>query len=117
LAKALGAKKLIASYKGVWVDDDLFKIGDDRRGYVSHTDPAVCLQSMQQIHIAQQASDGSWRVATSKGVIIEGCVSTRHYELYGKTLAEAVARCVVAMHLGDEVEVPSELCEQRKEGV
>lgn len=28
---------------------------------------------------------------------------------FGDTAAEAVARCVVAMRLGDEVEVPSEL--------
>ena len=33
-----------------------------------------------------------------------------YFSARGKTLAEAVARCVVAMRLGDEVEIPDELC-------
>lgn len=53
--------------------------------------------------IMQQANDGSWRVASS-------CVKGKKHKAHGKTLAEAVARCVVQMRLGDEVDVPDELC-------
>ena len=71
-----------------------------------HTDPALCLGLMSKISIMQQANDGSWRVASS-------CVKSKKHKAHGKTLEQAVARCVVAMHLGDEVDVPSELCEVR----
>ena len=105
LAKALGRTVEVCFGGVVGVQDE----SGSWQAFAVHTDPALCLGLMSKISIMQQATDGSWRVATSKGVIIEGCVSTRHYELYGKTLAEAVARCVVQMRLGDEVEVPDEL--------
>lgn len=75
----------------------------------SHAQPSVCMRLMRHIQIAQQASNEAWRVGASHGVVIEGCLSTKHYSFLGRTLAEAVARCVIAMKLGDEFEVPDEL--------
>lgn len=103
LAKALGAKKIIYSYKGVWVEDEGFKVGDDSRGWIHHTDPAVCLELTEQYKI-----DVTW--GTSGKAFVQMSGSDQDQWCGGKTLAEAVARCVVAMRLGDEVDVPGELC-------
>jgi hypothetical protein len=70
---------------------------------VDHTDPATCLGLTSKINIMQQATDGTWRVAGRRH---DGC---HQIHSHGSTLPEAVARCVVAMRLGDEVEVPDEL--------
>lgn len=80
----------------------------------SHAQPSVCMRLMQHIQIAQQASNGAWRVGASHGVVIEGCLSTKHYSFLGGTLAEAVARCVIAMRLGDEFECPDSLLGEEK---
>lgn len=68
-----------------------------------HTDPAVCMLLTHKMNIMQQANDGSWRVASS-------CVKGKKHKAHGKTLEQAVARCVVQMRVGDEVDVLDELC-------
>lgn len=76
------------------------------REFVDHTNPATCLGLIEEHVISIDknmpvgAGVGGWRVFPKKGVSSNG-----------STVAEAVARCVVAMQLGDEVEVPDELCE------
>lgn len=110
LAKVLGAQKITYSYKGVWVDDEGFMVGNDRRGWIAHTDPAVCLWLIKAYHLpvfVYQEINGDgclWQVNFSDDEV--------NAESW-RSLEEAVARCVVAMRLGDEVEVPSELCEVR----
>ena len=108
LAKALKLKPSIGRNSlGAFVQYK--KAGCDFFRAVKHTDPDLCVWLMSKIQIAQQASNEAWRVGASHGVVIEGCVSTKHYSFLGKTLAEAVARCVIAMKLGDEFECPDEL--------
>jgi hypothetical protein len=70
----------------------------------NHADPAVCMLLTHKMNIMQQANDGSWRVASS-------CVKGKKHKAHGKTLEQAVARCVVAMRLGEEVD---ELCGEQK---
>ena len=67
-----------------------------------HTDPATCLSSQQQ-----HKMDVTWGTSGNPFVQMSGGLGGHWYG--GKTLPEAVARCVIAMRLGDEVEVPSEL--------
>ena len=78
------------------------KAGCDFFRAVKHTDPDLCVWLMSKIQIAQQATDGEWRVAAF-------CEKGKKHKAHGKTLAQAVARCVIAMKLGDEFECPSEL--------
>lgn len=75
----------------------------------NHLDPATCMVLMKEVQIAQQATNGHWRVASSRGVMIEGSVSTKHYYSLGSTLAEAVTRLVIKIKLGDKFECPDEL--------
>ena len=102
LAKVMGAKRIIVNWRGVWVEDEGFKVGDDCRGWVCHTDPAVCMGLIKEYHLPIALShfiDGMWFVF-------------RHNEDEGGfngTLEQAVARCVISMKLGDEFEVPDEL--------
>jgi len=69
----------------------------------SHTDPATCLglieRHMIDVTYEPRHKDCPMWVARMP----------RWGLNYGSTPAEAVARCVVQMQLGDEVEVPSEL--------
>ena len=71
-----------------------------------HTDPAVCmgLIDTERLRLSPSRMSDEWicdKVRDkSKGGIISG---------YGKTLAEAVARCIIAMRLGDEFECPDKL--------
>ena len=112
LAKAKGLEVAVS------FDDDVI-VPRVRGGLVwvkfkGHTDPALCLGLIEDhvisidknMPVGAGNGVGGWRVFPKKGVSSNG-----------STVAEAVARCVVAMHLGDEVDVPDELCEQRKEGV
>ena len=109
VAVVLGAKKIIVNYRGVWVEDDGFKVGDDCRGWVCHTDPAVCMGLIKEyrmdidqverypyVWIGAYFSDESFEDKDSAGYVAE-------------TLEMAVARCVIAMRLGEEFECPSEL--------
>ena len=102
LAKVMGAKRIIVNWRGVWVEDEGFKVGDDCRGWVCHTDPAVCMGLIEQYKVATRfyAVDVFW-VATIYDHDPKDSIS--------KTLTEAVARCVIAMKLGDEFECPDEL--------
>ena len=81
---------------------------DGGREQVSYTDPAVCMGLIEQYSLAfsecdtrhlYDKPDTLWRVVCRNG------------SGYGesKVLAQAVARCVIAMRLGDEFEVPDEL--------
>ena len=76
--------------------------------FFSHTDPAVCMGLIEQYSLAfsecdtrhlYDKPDTLWRVVC------------RDSSGYGESevLAKAVARCVIAMKLGDEFEVPGEL--------
>ena len=108
LAKVMGAKRIIVNWRGVWVEDEGFKVGDDCRGWVCHTDPAVCMGLIEHHNITSTRKTFSLGHFWECKVLDTG--SESHYIVaHGKTLAEAVARCVIAMRLGDEFECPSEL--------
>lgn len=81
---------------------------DGGREQVSYTDPAVCMGLIEQYSLAfsecdtrhlYDKPDTLWRVVC------------RDVSGYGESevLAQAVARCVIAVRLGDEFEVPDEL--------
>ena len=84
------------------------KAGCDFFRAVKHTDPDLCVWLIEQYSLAFSECDTShlygkpdtlWRVVCRNG------------SGYGesKLLVKAVARCVIAMRLGDEFECPSEL--------
>ncbi len=74
----------------------------------------VVLADAGRLDLAQEVFD----LADEQRVPVEIKGGTHLARLAAEdAIEQAVPRCVVAMHLGDEVEVPSELCEQRKEGV
>ena len=74
----------------------------------------VVLADAGRLDLAQEVFD----LADEQRVPVEIKGGTHLARLAAEdAIEQAVARCVVAMRLGDEVEVPSELCEQRKEGV
>ena len=106
LAKVIGAKRIIVNWRGVWVEDEGFKVGDDCRGWVCHTDPAVCMGLIKEHRFpifayTQVGGDGClWQVN-----YCDADVNAESWE----SLEQAVARCVIAMKLGDEFECPSEL--------
>lgn len=84
-----------------------------------HTDPALCLglikqyrANIDQVEHAPKVQVTIWYEITDSDGEDFDAVSA-----IGDTIEQAVARCVVQMRLGDEVDVPNELCEQRKEGV
>ena len=79
----------------------------------SHTDPAVCLwlikeyrASIDQVEHDPRVEVHIWFALTDEADPDFDCQS-----VIGDTVEQAVARCVVQMRLGDEVEVPSELRE------
>ena len=80
------------------------------RAYM-HTDPATCMGLIDCEY------GRVWKVeaiprTTTPTVLAMGfsSVGADVTKIYGQTLAQAAARCVVAMRLGDEVSVPDELC-------
>ena len=107
LAKALELKLSIGRNSlGAFVQYK--KAGCDFFRAVKHTDPAVCMGLIEQYSLAfsecdtrhlYDKPDTLWRVVCRDG------------SGYGESevLAKAVARCVIAMRLGDEFEVPDEL--------
>ena len=103
LAKVMGAKRIIVNWRGVWVEDEGFKVGDDCRGWVCHTDPAVFMGLIKEYCIQLfPFCDGEivhWDADIRPDVRIVNC----------DTPEQAVARCVISMKLGDEFECPSEL--------
>lgn len=106
LAKVMGAKRIIVNWRGVWVEDEGFKVGDDCRGWVCHTDPAVCMGLIKGLLIyGVSLSDFS---SVDEGTV-ELCCEVNFKHFSGDTPEQAVARCVIAMKLGDEFECPDEL--------
>ena len=104
LAKVMGAKRIIVNWRGVWVEDEGFKVGDDCRGWVCHTDPAVCMSLIKEhcVQLYPFCKDGKavhWDADIRPYIRVVGC----------DTPEIAVARCVIAMRLGDEFECPDEL--------
>ena len=84
------------------------KAGCDFFRAVKHTDPDLCMWLIEQHGIASTRKTFSLGCFWECKVLDAG--SESHYIVsHGKTLPEAVARCVVAMRLGDEFEVPDEL--------
>ena len=76
-----------------------------------HSDPAVCLwlieqyrANINQVEHAPKVQVTIWYEITDSGGEDFDAVSA-----IGDTVEQAVARCVVQMRLGDEVEVPSKL--------
>lgn len=78
----------------------------------SHTDPALCLGLMEKYraNIDQVEHDPKVQVTIWYEITDSDGSDFDAVGAIGDTLEQAVARCVVAMRLGDEVEVPSELC-------
>lgn len=104
LAKVMGAKRIIVNWRGVWVEDEEFKVGDDCRSWVCHTDPAVCMGLIER----HRLNIGHGSNGNTKFFVQPSAVYSERWPS-GDTLAQAVARCVIAMKLGDEFEVPDEL--------
>lgn len=75
----------------------------------NHTDPAVCLWLIKayraNIEVEHAPKVTIWYEITDSDGEDFDAVSA-----IGDTIEQAVARCVVAMRLGDEVDVPDELC-------
>jgi len=82
-------------------------------------DPATCLGLMKEYRANIDQAEHAPKVQVTIWYEIADSYSSDFdaVSAIGDTVEQAVARCVVAMRLGDEVEVPSELCEQRKDGV
>lgn len=97
LAKALGRKPHI---KKNYIE----ATSHSHRVVFRHTNPALCLGRMKADSILVMPNlsptDGKAWVAAVKGKLF----------VFGDTPEQAVARCVVQMRLGDEVDVPDELC-------
>ena len=62
-----------------------------------HTEPAVCMDACFKFGLIVNYEKPSARTQDGKPF------------MFGSTPAEAVARCVIAMQLGDEFECPDEL--------
>lgn len=103
LAKALGLNPQI-KLNTVWVQKRANGVPFDGATPLNHVNPALFAWLSREYRIELIAGD-SW-TAKSRDVGSE----SSYIVADGKTLAEAVARCVVQMRLGDEVDVPDELC-------
>ena len=104
LAKATGKRvRYYLEYNALAFDDC-----EDNLYLFSHTDPAVCMGLIEQNGIASTRKTFSLGYFWECKILDVG--SESHYIVaHGSTPAEAVARCVIAMRLGDEFEVPDEL--------
>ena len=81
---------------------------DGGREQVNYTDPAVCMGLIERHGIASTRKTFSLGYFWECKVLDVG--SESHYIVaHGCTPAEAVARCVISMRLGDEFECPDEL--------
>lgn len=80
-----------------------------------HTDPALCLWLMKEYRANIDQAEHAPKVQVTIWYEIADSYSSDFdaVSAIGDTVEQAVARCVVQMRLGDEVEVPSELCEVR----
>lgn len=81
-----------------------------------HTDPAVCLWLIKQyrMDIDQVEHDPKVQVTIWYEITDSDGEDFDAVSAIGDTIEQAVARCVVAMRLGDEVEVPEELVGESK---
>ncbi len=111
LAKALGSKHITHDALGVYADDRDFPIKRNVFGRVNHTDPATCMTIMWslKINIKHHPYSSPDRLVLAYWGDKDDAAYA-YVVFFGSTVAEAVARCVVAMQFGGEVEVPSELC-------
>jgi hypothetical protein len=67
-----------------------------------YTDPATCMELIKEHKIAL----AYWNITS----LWSATPGDSEWDEYGDTPEQAVARCVVQMRLGDEVDVPDELC-------
>lgn len=82
-----------------------------------HTDPAVWVGLLgadagmvRNIHVAKNSDENGRFWVWGKDVKTAGNFKPIECQAFGSTLSIAIARCVVQMRLGDEVDVPDELC-------
>lgn len=101
LAVALGAENVMYQ-EATGTVDVKFGIMDWPHTF-THTDPATCMGLM-----SEHKMDVTW--GCSSKCYVQPSGNADFAWVGGETLVEAVARCVVAMRLGDEVDVPDELC-------
>ena len=96
LAKAMNADK-------VWIDHGYVDVNARFHLHVyepfNHTDHALCMGLIKSHIYKITATHGGWEAFSDSG----------NRQFSDDTLEQAVARCVVAMRLGDEVDVPEEL--------
>lgn len=102
LALALKKRVRYCSIYKAFVFDDC----EDNLYIFSHADPAVCMGLIKDMLIyGVSLSDFS---SVDEGTV-EFCCEVNFKHFSGDTIEQAVARCVIAMRLGDEFEVPDEL--------
>ena len=103
LAVAHDAKHISHDADGVYVDDGCFAIKRDVFGRIRHAAAAVCMRLIKEYgtHLFTFTLNEQrfWDATISGAADARGC----------DTPEIAVARCVIAMRLGDEFEVPDEL--------
>ena len=105
LAKALDKRPALSFEREVVVSEIVgWRLFD-------YADPATCMGLMAceygKVWKAEAIPRTTTPTVSVMGFAEIGADVTR---AYGQTLAEAVARCVVAMRIGDVVEIPDELC-------
>ena len=99
VGKVLQAEKLQLVEGGV-----IYKPSSGGRQVLRHADPAVCMGLIER----HRLNIGHGSNGNTKFFVQPSAVYSERWPS-GKTLAQAVARCVIAMRLGDEFEVPDEL--------
>ena len=77
------------------------KAGCDFFRAVKHTDPDLCMWLIKEHKI----TTAYWNTTS----VWSATPDDKGWDEYGDTPEQAVARCVIAMRLGDEFEVPDEL--------
>ena len=93
VGKVLQAEKLQLVEGGV-----IYKPSSGGRQVLRHADPAVCMGLIEQYKLDVVYRAEQW-----------GAEFPHNDQFWSASLARAVARCVIAMRLGDEFEVPDEL--------
>lgn len=116
LAKALNARNVWIRDGAAFCRDGLevcATIGNDVYEPFDHADPALWASLVEKNRLRltpSRMSTNEWYCDRLKDQASIYAVGTT--QAVGTTPAEAVARCVVAMRLGDEVDVPDQLCEE-----
>jgi hypothetical protein len=80
------------------------------QNFEGHTDPATCMNcfGFESGQVSELFADSDLCCYVARGYSAIYTLEMVHGS--GDTPEQAVARCVVAMRLGDEVDVPDELC-------